>query len=187
MQFDDRELLERAKAHPENFEPLYTKYTGRIYNYFWFRVGFQKELAEDCMQETFLRAYKHLSGFTDKGISYFSYLLTIAHNLLVNYYRQNENTKTVSLDDVDVAVFDSLEIGSEQQERSNALWTAVASLSQGEREILMLRYQKDLPIKDIAAQLGKSENAVKLVISRAKKKLQHHPSIILLTAAQQSE
>ena len=99
------------------------------------------------MQETFLRAYKHLSGFTDKGISYFSYLLTIAHNLLVNYYRQNENTKTVSLDDVDVAVFDSLEIGSEQQERSNALWTAVASLSQGEREILMLRYQKICPLK----------------------------------------
>lgn len=183
MQFDDRELIEQAKAHPDHFEPLYTKYMGRIYTYFWFRVGFQKELAEDCMQETFLRAFKHIADFHERGVSYFSYLLTIAHNLLVNYYRQNEHTKTVPLDEVDEAVFDSLNDENARRADASVLWGAIATLSEGEREILTLRYQKDLPIKEIAAAVGKSENAVKLIISRAKRKLSSHPALVEMVAA----
>lgn len=183
MQFDDRELIEQAKANPDHFEPLYTKYMGRIYTYFWFRVGFQKELAEDCMQETFLRAFKHIADFRERGISYFSYLLTIAHNLLVNYYRQNEHAKTVPLDEVDEAVFDSMIDEHTKRTDSTVLWSAIATLSENERAILTLRYQKDLPIKEIATAVGKSENAVKLIISRAKRKLQQHPALIEMVAA----
>lgn len=176
MQFDDRELIEAAKANPEAYEPLYSKYMERIYTYFWFRVGYQKEIAEDCMQETFVRAFRHVSDFTDKGVSYLSYLLTIAHNLLVNHYRWSQTNRAVSLEDVDEAAFDYAQdfMGSLD---SQCVWRAVSELSEIERDVLLLRFSKGLSMREIAFQKGKTENAIKLLVSRAKKKLARNPAL----------
>lgn len=181
MQFDDRDLLVQAQANPENYGPLYDKYMEKIYRYFWYRTGQQNELAEDCMQETFLRAFKHVSSFTDKGISYFSYLLTIAHNLLVNHYRWTEANKAVFLDDVDEAVF-SFSSDVEDHLDDDVIWSAVADLTIGERDILTLRYQHEMSIREIAQAKGKTENAVKLILCRAKKKLKNNPALVALHA-----
>jgi DNA-directed RNA polymerase specialized sigma24 family protein len=54
---------------------------------------------------------------------------------------------------------------------------AVQSLSPTERQAILLRYQEQLPIKDISRILGRSNNAVKLLLSRARKKLAAHPYI----------
>lgn len=179
MQFDDRELLLQAQKNSQEYGPLYERYMEKVYRYFWHRTGRRRELAEDCMQETFLRAFKHLSSFTDKGVSYLSYLLMIAHNLLVNHYRWSEQHKAVSLDDVDEAAFAfSSAADLEDHLDSDVIWSAVAELTAPERDILSLRYQEDLPIRDIARIKNKSENAVKLILSRAKKKLKQHPSLI---------
>lgn len=181
MQFDDRELIEQAKSHPEQYGPLYDKYMEKVYRYFWYRTGYQKELAEDCAQETFLRAFKHLSSFTDKGISYFSYLLTVAHNLLVNHYRWTEANKAVSLDDVDEAAF-MFSSDIEDHLDTDVIWAAVNELTAAERDILSLRYQQELSIREIASAKGKTENAVKLILSRAKKKLRTNPQLVSLYA-----
>lgn len=185
MQFDDRELIEQAKANPQAYEPLYAKYMERVYTYFWFRGGYQKELAEDCMQETFVRAFKHVSEFTDKGVSYLSYLLTIAHNLLVNHYRWSQSNKAVSLEDVDEAAFDYSE-NFEDRMDAQLVWEAVRDLSEIEYSILSLRYRKGMSIREIALEKGKTENAIKLQISRARKKLASHPALIELVASARS-
>lgn len=183
MQFDDRALLKQAQQNAEEYGPLYEKYMEKVYRYFWHRTGRQRELAEDCMQETFLRAFKHVSSFTDKGVSYFSYLLTIAHNLLVNHYRWSEQNKAVSLDDAPEAAFAFFPHDLEDHLDSDVIWSAVSELTANEREILSLRYQQELSIREIAAAKQKSENAVKLILSRAKKKLKENPALVALRNA----
>jgi len=148
-----------------NFQKIYTQYDKKIYNYFYFRTGLNKEISEDLMQETFLKAYDKWEDYEDRGYSYLTYLLKIAHNLLVNYYRDTkpaEELKEIPLDLVE---------RMENNYDIKLLWQEIKNLSLIEKEIMLLRYKREISIKKIAEICHKSENAVKLIISRAKKKL----------------
>ena len=174
MHESDIEIIKRAKANSQIFEELYRKYADKVYNYFWYRTGHQKDVAEDLMQETFYRAFKHLSRFQIRGYSYLTYLLTIAHNILANYYRSQKMIPMSELgDDFDVPaeITDSLE----RKIEAEALWRAIQDLSPTERDAILMRYQKEMSIKDISRIMNRSENAVKLILSRARKKLAQHP------------
>ncbi len=177
MNEEDIEILKRAKVNSQIFEELYRKYADKVYNYFWYRTGHQKDVAEDLMQETFYRAFKHLSRFQIRGYSYLTYLLTIAHNILANYYRSKKMIPLSELGeigedfDVPAEITDSLERKAEAE----GLWRAIQDLSPSERDALLMRYQKEMSIREITRIMNRSENAVKLILSRARKKLAQHP------------
>ena len=129
-------------------------------------------MAEDLTQETFVRAYKHLDKFQMRKTSYASYLLTTAHNLLVNYYR---SPKPISIEATGVDVPEEIWSDIETKDNLRSLWRAIQQLPVKERDILYLKYQKGYKVADIARIVGQSENAVKLTLSRARKKLAAHP------------
>ncbi len=172
MNKTDRTLIQEAKKNPNAFSALYEKYYQKIYNYFWYRVGHDVAVAEDLTQETFVRAYKALPRYKEAGKAYDSYLLTIAHNLLVNYYR---TPKPISIEATGVEVPQEIWSDIEKKDNIRALWRAVQQLTPTEQNILYLKYKEGYRIAEIARIVGKSENAVKLVLSRARKKLAHHP------------
>lgn len=174
MENSDIEIIKRAKANSQIFEELYRKYADKVYNYFWYRTGHQKDVAEDLMQETFFRAFKHLHRFQTRGYPYLTYLLTIAHNILVNYYRSQKMIPLSELgDDFDIPaeITDSLE----RKVEAEGLWRAIQDLSPSEQDALLMRYQKEMSIREISRVMNRSENAIKLTLSRARKKLAQHP------------
>ncbi len=173
MDREDILLVEKAKQDSEKFEALYKKYAQHIFNYFWYRIGHQKDVAEDLLQETFTKAFQNLPKFRLRSYSYYSYLLTIAHNLLVNYYRQPRFISLESVGEVPQEV--TQEQKAERKYQIELLWRAIQQLPPTEKDILLLRYQKDLAIKEIARIVKKSENAVKLALSRVRKKLAKYP------------
>jgi len=85
---DDRLLIIAAQQNKDHFAKLYIKYHDQIYDYFYHRVGFDGTLADDLTQETFVSAFKRLPDFKVSNSSYLTYLLRVAHNNLVNYYRK---------------------------------------------------------------------------------------------------
>lgn len=174
MKLEDIKLVERAKKNKEDYEALYRKYADKIYNYFWYRVGHQKDVAEDLMQETFVRAFNHLPKFQTRGYSYLTYLLTIAHNVLVNYNRTPRALPLEAVGDIPAEITDELERKSEAE----ILWRAIQQLSDNEKDILLMKYKQHMQIKDIARVMNKSENAVKLILSRVRKKLARHPYLM---------
>ena len=171
MDKDDSHLIKRAQKDREQFAALYTRYVNKVFNYFWYRVGHDQDIAEELTQETFVRAFKHIHNFKIGNTSYLSYLLTIAHNLLVNYYRSPKAISLESVGDVPQEIWEDLE----RKDEAKMLWRAIQQLPVPERDILYLKYRRGYKIKEIAHIVGKSENAVKLVLSRARKKLQNHP------------
>lgn len=175
MDKEDIALVEKAKQDPSAYEALYKKYAQRLFNYFWYRVWHQREIAEDLLQETFMKAYQNLPRFYLRSYSYYSYLLTIAHNILVNHYRKPQSMPLELANEVPDEITVDQEI--DRKETAERLWRAIQQLPGPEKDILLLRYQKELPIKDIACIVGKSENAVKLVLSRSRKKLAEHPRL----------
>ena len=184
---EDAILTQKAKKSVKSFEELYRKYANKVFNYFWYRTGHNKPLSEDLMQETFLRAFKNREKYKDQGYSYLTYLLTIAHNLLVDYYRK---PKSIPVEELPINAM-PYEIADELTKKyeAEALWRAIQSLSQKNRDILMMFYQQEMPVRDIAKVMGMTENAVKLNLSRTRKKLANHPylqDIVLFSDAKEN-
>jgi RNA polymerase sigma-70 factor, ECF subfamily len=170
MNQEDAKLVGQAKQDPLTFEALYRKYSDKVFNYFWYRTGHNQALSEDLMQETFLRAFKHLSKFKIRGYSYLTYLLTIARHLLIDHYRKPSSVSIENAEDVPYEITEDLEHKSDAE----ALWHAIQDLPSSSRDVLLMRYQDNKSIKDIATITKSTENAVKLNLSRSRKRLAMH-------------
>ncbi len=162
---EDALLIAEAQANPERFAYLYEKYVGHIREYFLRRLEQNVPLAEDLTQEVFVRAFRYIAGFRMMNASYYTYLLRVAHSVLVNHYRK-QSCETVSL-----SGNEGEEVLVESHPTSPDLDTLLAPLSPLERQIMVWKYREGLKIKAIAERVGKSENAVKLILSRTRKKL----------------
>lgn len=164
----DDEVVVAAQKDHALFELLYTKYKDKIYKYFFYRVGKSEEMAEEMTQETFLKAFRSLDKFSPQQHSYLSYLLRIAHNLLVNYYRSSKLVLVENVNDLRTTKIDNIEAKIEAEK----VWhEANEKLTISENKAMSLRYQNDLAVKDIAEMMHKTTNAVKLLLSHARKKL----------------
>lgn len=163
----DRQLVADAKKDPRLFAALYEKYYDEIYAYFFYRIGNSRSVAHDLSQDTFLRAFRSLKYFELKNASYFTYIQRIAHNILVNYYRKR---RPDSLETLPYPLSDGPK-DIDPILAKERVWSAAAFLSDIERDILVMKYQDEYSIREIAGMLQKSENAIKLHLSRARKKL----------------
>lgn len=165
----DHALISSAQLHTSAFDALYQKYFTNVESYFSQRLP-DRGLAEDLAQETFLKAFTYLPRFTISNASYLTYLLHIARNQLSTFYRQRHPTSTaedeVLMENIPTAPIDYAKLWDLE-----TLWKGVQDLPEIDQKIVKLKYLNDLLVKDIAAKVNKSENAVKLILSRARKKL----------------
>ncbi|OHA58712.1 MAG: hypothetical protein A2370_02405 [Candidatus Vogelbacteria bacterium RIFOXYB1_FULL_42_16] len=175
MDFDnDKNLVEKAKADRQAFASLYQKYSEKVFNYFWYRLNHDTEVAQDLMQDVFLNSFNNLHKFREEGYSFLTYLLKIAHNLLIDYYKK---PKDLSLEDLPQDISDDVpeeitqNFEDSQKEKVKKLWQEIQTLPLADRDVLLLHYRKNLKITEIAKIKNKSENAIKLALSRARKKL----------------
>lgn len=160
----------------QEFKQHYEGYHNQIYRYFLYRVGRDSDVAEDLTQETFTRAFKNYSQYEDRGYSYYAYLQKIAQNILLDHYRAK---KTLPLND-EVAEILVTEDGFDFLDRNwirQSLAKSLENLNLSEREVVELFYHQDLAVKDVARKMGKTENAVKLLLARVRKKLAKNPAL----------
>lgn len=114
-----------------------------------------------------MKAMNGLSNYQVRNASYKTYLLRIAHNELLNRYRRNASELKWA------GQLPSTHNGSviTELENRDALERAMGILTEGDRQILRAFYAEGRTSAEIALRLGKSENAIKLVLSRARKRL----------------
>lgn len=124
------------------------QYYDKIYRYIYFKVN-NRALAEDLTQETFLRFLNTESREPER------YLYTIAKNLCIDHYRKN---KPAELDIEEVEASES-EFETELIERVD-LNNALLSLTEEEREILILRFVNEEPLDEICKLMKISRFAI---------------------------
>lgn len=163
---EDRMLIEAAQEDEQAFRHLYEKYVSSVKAYLFRHLDRDRDVAEDLTQETFFRAFSALSGFSARNASYGTYLLRIAHNLLVNHYRKKQPLVMSDASSIEerVAVSPARPVTMEH------LFDE-AVLSPAEKQVLILKYREGFSIREISTLFGISENAVKLRLSRARKRL----------------
>ncbi|MBP9695410.1 MAG: sigma-70 family RNA polymerase sigma factor [Candidatus Magasanikbacteria bacterium] len=160
-------LVRLSQVHQEYYSALYNRYSPLIRKYFLHRVPDQ-ETADDLTQDTFSLAFEKISSFIIRGGKYHSYLFRIAHNVLVSFYRQRHLDVRLDEKVVELSV-----VGKKREfpVLDSDIEYIVKNLSPVDRIIFLMKYRDSASIREISVKVKKSENAVKLHLSRARKML----------------
>lgn len=130
----------------------------KIYRYCYFKTH-SRETAEDITQEAFLKFFES-KEYRDRGCA-LQYLYTIARNLCTDEYRR---LKTCPLDEERQGSY-----SDEGMLLRSSLKAALDKLDEGDRELLLLRYVNELPVKVIAGMYGLSRFALRRRLAKAVK------------------
>jgi len=164
---DEQKLVKKAKdGGVEAFGSLYDHYLPKIYRFVLLKVSHREE-AEDLTHQSFLKAWENISQYNFKGYSFGAWLYRIARNITVDYYRKNR--QETSLEGVSEVAIEGLSLGGtiDKKIEWEELIKSLKQLKEIEQEVLIMRFVEDLPLKEVAKVIDKSEGAVKLIQHRA--------------------
>ncbi len=172
---DDKSLALRAKQGcMDSFEELLRRHQTPLLHFLGQFAA--RADAEDIAQETFIRAYRNLEQY-DPRWRFSTWLFTIAKRLTVNHGRRNEGRKEKIIYDasataaaVDRSAGPAAALAAVENKRK--IWeVAKEVLTEDQFAAIWLHYVEDLPLKDIAAVLGRFTPATKMILHRARQKL----------------
>lgn len=162
-----RDLVIRAKSDPEAFGQLYQHYVNRIYNYHYRHTGNSTE-SEDLTSRTFYRALRSIDSYREKGASFQAWLFRIAHNLVINWYRDSGRHQSVSIDSVQPlhSTLDMPHEVVEAAEEREHLLRVITNLPEDRKTLLLLKFVERMSNLEIATVLGRTEGAIKALYHR---------------------
>ena len=169
---DDAELLARARqGDTDAFEQLMHMHQRYVFNLAYRVLGDTAE-AEDVTQETFVRAWRGLSGFRGQA-RFTTWLYRIVHNLCLNRLPglQRELLQTEPLEEALVNPAPSPPAMFEVREREAFLHTELDRLPEKYRLVLTLYYLQDFSYDEIASALNVPMGTVKTHLHRARRLL----------------
>lgn len=150
----------------EEFTVYYEKHKTAIFNYILYRVGFNRDTAEDLTSDIFLKAFEHFEKY-DRERPFKTWIFTIAHNHLVNYYIAKKDT--LPLEEAIEVVKESSSVSQDTEHSMTVakILHLVSELPDQQKEIVIMKYVDDMTNEEIAGTLGKEEGTVRTALSRA--------------------
>lgn len=162
---DESLVKEYADGNNDAFDTLLKRHQERIFNYI-FRIIKNEDVANDIFQETFVKAIQtiRLGRYTENG-KFPAWISRIAHNLIIDYYRQEKSENIQSTDLSEVDVFNRKELCEDtiedsiiaEQIRTDVKYL-IKELPRLQQDVLIMRYYQNLSFKEIAEHTGVSIN-----------------------------
>jgi RNA polymerase sigma-70 factor (ECF subfamily) len=163
------DLIERACDGDEHAcQKLLNLYKGRIFSYVYRMVRNYHD-AEDITFDTIIRCFKALHRF-DRTKSFSTWLFTIAHNLVIDFYRKNK--QEYEYFDEKHAVKDDFVCEYEKKKKLEKIERALTQLPPLDREIVILFHKEEYSYQEISEIVKLPVTTIKTRLHRARKKLQ---------------
>jgi RNA polymerase sigma-70 factor, ECF subfamily len=176
---DDARLAQEARADPEAFGELYRRHVRSIYRYHLAHTGDIKD-AEDLTSQTFMAALEGIRSFRGTG-PYITWLIGIASRRRALFFQRRGNGPEVALDAALRIPTPGLPTDKAAARRlqMDQLLKALGNISRERAEALILCFFSGLSFTEAGRVLGKSEAAVKMLISRGLHDLRTRTSFAL--------
>ena len=146
-------------------EEIYKRYSQIVYHFLFVKCR-DPALAEDLMQETFLKALESIDTYNG-NCKLSTWLCQIAKHLLYQHWEKNNRAKLEELDETMESANNTEQQAIARVELTD-VWDKMQELAPDMRKVVELRALSDLPYKEIGEILGKSENWARVTFYRAK-------------------
>lgn len=162
---DEQLVIAYADGNNEAFDTLLTRHQARVFSYI-VNIVKNRELADDIFQETFVKVITTIKQgrYTESG-KFSAWITRIAHNHIIDYYRQEKANGLISTDDIDLSLLNRKDLAENTIEDlliDNQISADVVSimnqLPQLQREVIDMRFFRDMSFKDIAKATNVSIN-----------------------------
>jgi len=162
---DEELVVSYAEGNNCAFEILLSRHKQSLFSYILYRVR-NRDLADDIFQDTFIKAILTIKQgrYTENG-KFRAWITRIAHNLIVDCFRQERNENTVSNDEYEFDLFnnfrlceDNIEVTMVKAQVFDDVRRLVEYLPDTQREVLNMRYYQELSFKENADKTGVSIN-----------------------------
>ncbi|MFC2163698.1 RNA polymerase sigma factor [Acidobacteriota bacterium] len=161
----EREILEVVqKGNKEAYQEIVVRYMHSAY-YVALAFVHNQQDAMDISQDAFIRAFRRIKKF-DTEKPFFPWFYKILKNLCIDYFKRRQRRNEVPLENVRV-----LEVEHEDREMKKALWKGIEELPPEQKEIIILRYFRQLSYQEMAEVLGKPIGTIMSSLYYAKKRL----------------
>ena len=149
----NEELMTAIKnGNQSAFSELYERFNQRLYYYFFRMLGNDKEMANDFLQDIFLKIINKPELFKPEN-KFTSWIFTVAHNMCKNEYRHREVRKIISNDenpDQFLTDENSYEETLKKEQLITQLFTEIEYMEEDQKAILLLKYKENFSLKEIS-------------------------------------
>ena len=163
---DDKLLVAYANGDNKAFDLLLKRHETRVFSYILSIVK-NRDVADDIFQETFVKVITTIrqGRYAESG-KFSAWVSRIAHNLIIDYYRQEKSENLLSADDeVSPDVFNRKEYSDAciedciiNNQIQDDVRRIIDALPDNQREVLLMRYYRDMSFKEIAESTDVSIN-----------------------------
>lgn len=162
---DEQLVAAFASGQNEAFDALLQRHQQKVHTYILHIVK-NKDLAEDIFQETFVKAIMTIKQgrYTENG-KFSAWISRIAHNLIIDFYRQEKSENSISCDDSETDLLnrrdlceDNIEDAMIVEQIHNDVKRIIKALPESQREVLIMRYYRNMSFKEIAEATDVSIN-----------------------------
>lgn len=152
------------------FEAFYHANVKRIYAFVYFRVGSRKAVAEDLVQDIFLKAFEAYDRYDpERGAS--AWIYTIARNHIINAMAKERPGVDIEEMSDSIVLSEDGRDRMELRDDERHLLDAIETLSADEAQLVRMKYLEGWNFEDLSQVLGRSPGALRVQASRAVKKL----------------
>lgn len=162
---DERLVVLYSEGNNQAFDVLLNRYQNRLFSYIYFIVR-NTELTEDIFQEAFVKAIITIKQGRYKETGKFpAWLTRIAHNLIIDHFRQEKNESVISNDDSEVDLLNNMNLSEGTIEKQiiesqikEDVRELIKLLPENQQEVVHMRFYQNLSFKEIAEITGSSIN-----------------------------
>ncbi|MCC6724317.1 MAG: sigma-70 family RNA polymerase sigma factor [Saprospiraceae bacterium] len=170
----DIDLIRRylATKDARYFTLLYRRYSGKVYGK-CISLLREEHLARDAAQDIFMKIFLNLGQFGEQA-KFSTWVYSITYNYCIDVLRKKKKMGDIFSDEMERLPDMVEEVHDEAllTMQADRLRVVLENIPVGDKAILLMKYQDDLQIKEIADMLHKTESAIKMKIKRAKHKAQ---------------
>ena len=162
----DQELVKRfVQGDQSSIEILINRHKNKVFTYIFLIVKNQ-QLAEDIFQDTFIKVIRSLKEgkYKDNG-KFVSWVIRIAHNLTIDYFRKEKQISTCSNEDYEADIFNSRKLSDNtiedilvENQIVKEVRLLIEELPEDQKQVILLRHYGGMSFKEIAEQTGVSIN-----------------------------
>ncbi len=161
-------LVRQAKnGDSEAFGAIYDLLLDRIYRFVFFRVG-RREDAEDITEAVFLKAWQALGAYKESGVPFEAWLFRITRNAVIDHWRTKKQTVSIeAFGDIEDSHHLLPDETVDRKSQIDQIHKSLRRIKSSYQEIIVLKFFEDKDNKEISSILGKPEDHVRVLQSRA--------------------